>query len=75
LSWLCPAMGWSCPLDTRDDGTFNDRRMTMLELRPNCECCDKDLICRKTDKISVTGVDTWFTNCRTQSQGSSEFCL
>ncbi|MBL8583807.1 MAG: DUF1272 domain-containing protein [Rhizobiaceae bacterium] len=37
----------------------------MLELRPNCECCDRDLPPEATDAMICTFECTWCADCAT----------
>jgi hypothetical protein len=38
----------------------------MLQLRPNCECCDKDLFADATDAMICTFECTFCESCATQ---------
>jgi hypothetical protein len=40
--------------------------MTMLELRPNCECCDRDLPPKSREAMICTFECTYCTRCATE---------
>jgi hypothetical protein len=41
----------------------------MLQIRPNCECCDKDLPNGAADAVICTFEGTFCTDCATQRLG------
>jgi uncharacterized protein len=55
---------WGCRIRTlHKDGDVATRDEHMLELRPSCECCDKDLPPAATDAMICTFECTFCRDC------------
>jgi hypothetical protein len=68
-----PSRAAAWPLAHRDGGQYRDRGLLqaplptdtgdVLELRPNCECCDRDLDPASPDVLICTYECTWCRDC------------